>query len=162
MKMQVKEQITINASAEKVWQILAHEFDKVAEWSSGLTGSEARTGAVELEGAPVNGRVCYSDGFGGDVEEQFTYYDEAGMRFGYEGVGDLPWMFNQAENNWHVRAVDTNRSIAEFHAYMDAKWYAAILMIPFKPLIVQVWGKRTLEELKYFAENGKYSVTKDN
>jgi len=119
MHKQVKEKMIINAQASKVWRILAHEFEYVAVWSSGLTDSMAMMDSQIPDGAFVGGRVCLSHGFGGDVEEAFTYYDEEGMRFGYQAVGDLPSYFNSAENNWQVQSLEPNKSLVTFKAKID-------------------------------------------
>ena len=155
MKFQVKEQMKINAPASEVWHILAHEFDKVSEWSSGLTASEPSRDIPIPEGALVGGRLCYSDGIGGDVEEAFTYYDEAGMRFGYEAVGDIPAFFKQAENNWQVRELNGNQSIVSFLAHGEMTFFPGIFLLLFFPIVKKVWGTQTLEELKYYVENGR-------
>lgn len=100
MKLQVKEQMIINAPAKTVWHILAHEFHNISAWSSGIYESEAVNAINIPQDAPVSGRMCYSDGFGGNVEEEFTYYDEEGMRFGYQAVGELPSFMTNGGNNW--------------------------------------------------------------
>jgi len=36
MHMEIKHQITINASAEKVWDVLAHQFADIGHWASAI------------------------------------------------------------------------------------------------------------------------------
>lgn len=153
MHKQVEDQITINAPASKVWRILAHEFDKVGQWSSGITASMATTDSPAPEGAMVGGRICLSDGLGGDVREEFTYYDEEGMRFGYKAIGELPWFLEAAQNNWCVRSLEPNKAVVTFKAEVGLKLFVALFMIPLMPFIKKFWGTRTLEELKHYIEH---------
>ena len=153
MRLQIREEITVNAPATKVWRVLAHEFESVGMWSSGVTESMAISDMPVLEGARVGGRVCLSDGFGGDVQEAFTYYDEQAMRFGYEAVGDIPIFFKSAGNNWHVQELDPNNSVVEFRADVDLKLFPGFILLLLFPLVRKVWGRRTLEELKYYVEH---------
>lgn len=153
MRTQVTDQIIVNASAKKAWLVLAHEFDQVGKWSSGIKESKPLIGMDIIEGAPVGGRVCLSDDIFGDAEEAFTYYDEDGMRFGYQAVGELPRFFNEAENNWHVEPINTNQALVEFKADVDLALFPGMLMVMFKPIIKKLLGTRTLEELKYYIEN---------
>src|SRR6266496_5500374 len=83
MHLQLKGQIMINAAAQKVWHVLAHEFGTVGQWASSIPESQAVTDISAPAGATVAGRVCATaaPGFGA-VRETFTYYDEQSMRFG--------------------------------------------------------------------------------
>ena len=154
MKVQVSDELTINAPASKVWHVLAHDFANIDVWSSGIETSRNISDVAIPEGATVGGRVC-SGGFGGDATEAFTYYDEAGMRFAYKAVGELPWFINSGGNNWSVRATATNQSMVAFSAEMDLKFWPALVMFLLKPVFKKLLGTRTLEELKYFVEHDK-------
>jgi hypothetical protein len=41
MQLQLNDQITINATAEKVWHVLAHEFSQIAQYASAIPASQA-------------------------------------------------------------------------------------------------------------------------
>ncbi len=153
MYTQVVEQIIVNAPAKKVWRILADDFDKVGLCSSGIRESFALENTSSVDGHMASGRVCLSDGFGGDVTEQFTYYDEQNMRFGYKAIGDLPLFFKNAENNWRVQALEPNKAVVAFRAKLEMAVFPGVFLLLFKPIIRRVWGTRTLEELKYFVEH---------
>ena len=132
MRVQIKDQMAVKAPASKVWQVLAHEFDKIGQWSSGITESRGIVDISAPVGAPVGGRVCLSPGFGGDAEESFTYYDEQAMRFGYKAIGDLPWpwLLKSAENNWRVHLQEPDTSMVEFRAEVDVKLLPGLLLLP--------------------------------
>lgn len=156
MRVQVNDEMIVNAPASQVWRVLAHEFDQIGQWSSGVTESRAIVDVPILEGAKVGGRVCLSDGFlGGEAQEAFTHYDEKTMRFGYKGMGELPWPFKSGGNNWSVRSLDTNKSLVAFSAEVDLHLLPGIFMLLLKPIFKKVLGTWTLEELKYYVEHDK-------
>jgi len=82
MQTTMKFQITINAPARETWRILAHEFENIDQWSSGIKTSKAYPHGTPPLGAKVCGRYCNSN-----IWEEFTDYDEEEMRFGYKGFG---------------------------------------------------------------------------
>ena len=153
MRVQIKDQITINAPASKVWRVIAHEFDKIGEWSTFISSSAPLHDAPAPSGAHCSGRVCYSIG-SDPVEEEFTYYDEAGMRFGYRGRGKLPWPFRNAENNWSVRKLGKNLSEVSFRAEVDTVGpVSGMVLSLFKPVVRKFLSPLT--ELKYYVEYGR-------
>lgn len=153
MRLEFQEQMIVNASADKLWRVLAHQFDQVGLWSSGITESYATNGEQLPDGATMSGRVCLSNGVGGDVEEQFTQYDEAGKCFSYKAAGQMPWFIHGAENSWHVRALGPTEAEVGFSGVIDSKWLPGLFFLAFKPLVLKFWGTRTLEELKYYVES---------
>ena len=155
MRVRMKDQITINASASKVWRVVAHEFDQIGQWSSGIAASTPTTDLPVPDGATVSGRVCLAPGFGADATEAFTYYDEQALRFGYRAIGELPWpwLLKRAENNWQVRSLGPDRAKAEFSAEVEVKPFPGLFLIPLIPLFKNVLGTRTLEELKHYVEH---------
>ncbi len=156
MRFVIIEEIIINAPAREVWHILAHEFDKVEQWSTGILKSEALIDIPIPEGASVGGRACYTDNvFGNSAYEAFTYYDEQAMRFGYKAIRELPRFFKSGENNWGVTAVDKDSCEVAFFAIVETDFLTGLVMMPLFPIIKKIFGSRTLEELKYFVEHGK-------
>ena len=69
MVIRMQRQITINAPASKVWRVLAHDFEHIDRWSSGISKSKASTAGSVPEGAQVCGRFCDT------VQEEFTHYE---------------------------------------------------------------------------------------
>ncbi len=111
MKLAFPSTVTIEAPAAKVWQLLAHEYADIGRWASAIPFSTALTDLPAPTGAPVGGRACRATipGFA-TVHEQFTYFDEATMRFGYAAVTGLPSLIRHAENHWSVRALSPTRA----------------------------------------------------
>lgn len=155
MRTQIQDKITVYAPASKAWHVIAHEFARIDKWSSGVDESKPLLNLSIPDDAPVGGRVCLADGVGGDAQEAVTYYDEAAMRFGYKGLGELPLFMKNAENNWSVRAIEADKCVVEFKAIVEIATLPALFMMPLMPLIKKILGTRTLEELKYYVENNE-------
>lgn len=66
---------SIEASADRLWQILADEFTEVASWASTIDHSKANADApTRIDGASTGGRVCEIPGFG-VTDERFIRFD---------------------------------------------------------------------------------------
>jgi hypothetical protein len=154
MHLQLNDQITINASANKVWRILAHDFGNIGQWASAIPASQVNANLAVPEGAEVGGRVCSTavPGFR-DVEESLTYYDEPSMRFAYQATEGRPWFLKHAENHWAVRSLGTHTSVVETRAETDISIIPGLFFAPLFKFQMGRIGAKTLEELKYYLEH---------
>jgi hypothetical protein len=154
MNVQLHGQITINAPANTVWRLLAHDFANIGEWASAIPSSKANTDVPVPEGAEVGGRVCSTavPGFR-DVEESLTSYNEGSMRFGYQATQGRPWFLEHAENHWSVRALGPHSSLVETRAEIAFTTFLGLIMAPLLNYQMSRIGARTLEELKYYVEH---------
>lgn len=157
MKLEIGGPFIVEASAERVWQILAHEYEHIGRWASAISHSvavEAAEGAPD--GAPICGRVCGNSVAGfGDITETFTYYDEATMRFGYAATEGLPRFVKSATNNWSVRRLDDNHSEVTALGEIELPWFPGVLLAPLLKWQMGRLGQQTTEEFKYYVENGR-------
>ena len=152
MHTQMKFQITINAPAHKVWQIWAREFDHIGRWAAAIEESCADTNIPAPDGAEMGGRVCSAQGFG-DVREEFTYYDEASMRFGYKATKGLPaWLIKRAENNCSVHPLGPNKCMIKSRGEIDYALIPGLFLMPVFKFQLSRIADRLFEELKYYAE----------
>ena len=69
----------INASADEVWKVFAHQFDAADQWISSVARSYGTDRGKQFESATTTGRICEfkPDGSGMKVFERFVAYDEA-------------------------------------------------------------------------------------
>ena len=154
MKIDVTGQIKINAPAEKVWHIVAHEFADIGKWATAIPASSAVSTPPQFGDAPVAGRVCETavSGFSA-IQEQFTYYDEQAMKFGYRAINGNPAFLKNAENNWQVNTVGFNQSEVTIRGLVELKSFPGVLVAPFMRIQLRRLGDQTIEELKYYIEN---------
>ena len=149
--MELTKQVTINASAEKVWKIVGDDFNDVSEWASPVLESHANPNLPPGE----KGRVCQVKGAGEVVENVYEYDDEQReLAFTLEG-GKFPFFMRRIENVWRVEPKGDNQSVAEIGVNIT-------LMPVFKQLLsgrlktaLSKQADGFLGELKYFAENDR-------
>jgi hypothetical protein len=160
MKIELPGRVTIEAPATKVWQVIAHDFANIGRWAASIPTS---TALVDLpvpenipEHAPVDGRACSAalPGFS-TVHEKFTYFDEGNMRFGYAAVAGLPRFIRYAENNWSVHTITPERSRIEIRGEIELHGRLGWFLRPLLTWQMERAGKFTLEELKYYLEEGQ-------
>ena len=148
--MEFNRQVTINASADKVWKIVGTDFNNISEWASPVLESHA---IPDLP--PGSGRVCNVKGVGKVVEALYEYDDERRtLAFTLESEKN-PFFFQKVENIWRIEPKGDNQSVAHFDVRIK-------LMPVFAQLLSWILKKRLgkraesfVSELKYFAENGR-------
>ena len=151
--MKLASELTINAPADQVWKVVAHDFAQIGEWASGVTRSRVNVDAEPLPDAHVGGRICTVPGIG-EITETFTAYDERGRTFTYEATG-MPFFVRRALNSWNVRALNDNTTQVTFQAEMKLLPVIGTVMgIPMKRQLVRVLDSAT-EELKHYVETGE-------
>ena len=150
IKMEIKRQVTVNASADKVWKILGADFNNISEWSS-----------LVLESNPIpdlppgSGRVCHVKGSGEVVETIYQYDDDRReLAFILKGK-KIPFFMQKIDNTWSVKPKGDDRSELQVHVNVT-------VMPVFKQLMSGMLSKGMaktadgiLSELKYFAENDR-------
>lgn len=115
--MQVHIETEINAPAEKVWQILAHQFADMADWTSTLSESrvvdvsELPSGLKIAPNAPVPARETTSS-FAKAIEV-ISDYSEENMELRFEAA-NLPVILSTAANTQRVISKGANKSMITF------------------------------------------------
>ena len=104
--MEFEKQITVNASADKIWKILYTDFNEIKDWSSFVQQSTQNS-----EVADGAGRVCEVRGEG-DVIENITEVDEKKRDLAYtvESKGN-PFFIQKAVNSFHIEANGKGQAI---------------------------------------------------
>lgn len=154
--MQFEKSIEVDVDAERLWDIVAHDFDRVGEWSSAVQSSGVNPKATAPEGATVGGRVCATDF--GDLEETFTAYDEANRRFTFVVTG-MPSFITHAQNTVGVRPIGADRSSVSLNIRMETSTVGKV-MGPMFAIKLKNTLDTFLTELKAFAERGELSSRK--
>ena len=127
----------IDAPAEEVWAVLAHDFAEMDKWTATLSESRAvganeiPDGLVPAPNALVVGRVTTSPVL--TAYEIITEYDEAGMVLKFD-AGNLPAFLSSAENTQSVIDLGADKSAIVF----DAR----LALAPYLRLLNPVFGSR--------------------
>ena len=154
--MKFLKQITVNASAEKVWDILGRDFANIGVWSTAVSHSVANDTLASVNNSPVGGRFC--DTSFGKISEEFTAYDDDKKTFSFKGVFDSK-MFESVINTSGLTSIDENTTEVSFGPNVELSFIGTLMY----PMIRMMLGKAIdviLDDLKYYVENGKPSPKK--
>ena len=158
--MQVHIETEINAPAEKVWQILAHQFADMADWTNTLSESrivdknELPKGLKIAANAPVPARETTSS-FAKAIEV-ISDYSEEKMTLTFEAA-NLPPILSTAANTQRVVAKDANNCLITFDMNIGLKGVFKIMTPVMKRRFQSTMGK-VQQELKIYAETGQVAV----
>ncbi|MEM7115543.1 MAG: SRPBCC family protein [Chloroflexota bacterium] len=148
----------IDAPAEVVWQILAHEFGDIADWSETvsesrvLTADEVPAELVADPDAPFPARETVA-GPGARVIEVLTEYSEEEMVFTFEGT-NLPFILAFAKDKQSVTSISADKSLVAFEVTMEPPAYLRVLNPVLESRFATAF-KGVQEELKVYAETGQ-------
>lgn len=151
--MQIKQQFSVNASVDRVWEILGPQFDRVSVWASGVYGSQSRDTGKTLPNAPCSGRICETKI--GSFKETITQYDEKRKILSYTAQGDkMPFFVKQMSNTWTTESLGQNKT--QVGICMEISLMPIFNLVMGPMMRMQMGGvlKEVGEEMKYFAENG--------
>jgi hypothetical protein len=152
--MNITRSTIIKAPLEKVWKVTAHEFDKVGEWSSGVSLSDIAEGNSPTDEAGMAGRICIT-AFG-KCYEMFESYDEQRHAFTYKAQFEkTPPGVLSARNTWSVEAISDSQTRFTMNAQTELNLFPGLLLrIPMRLQIPRILDMN-LEEAKHYIETGK-------
>jgi len=160
MGIEISKKAVVNVSADRLWSILADDFDKIGEWASGVDSSGPNTDAAVPEGASVGGRVCQVPGFGA-ITETFTRFDSAERSFAFAATASkLPKFVRNLTNHTLVKSLGPEQAEVRLKITADTLGVRGAVV---KPIMTRKFSGAldgVLEELKVYAESGKISSEK--
>ena len=153
--------IVIDAPADAVWQVIAHQFDRIGDWATAIPASTAHPPALSVVGAPVAGRVCHTGiRLVPTVTETIVGYDEAARTLTYEATDGMPAFVTRARNQWQVTAIADARARVAFRAQVEARGPLGALARWWLLAQAARAGRRLLDDLKHHVEQGMPSPRK--
>jgi len=154
--MNFTKQITVNASADKVWNVLGRDFVNVGVWATAVSHSVANNEIASVNNSPVGGRVCETSI--GKISEEFTAYDDAKKTYSFKGVFGSK-MFKSVISSAEVTSVDENTALVKITPDIKLS-FIGIFMYPMIKMQLNKLTDQILVDLKYYVENGKPSPGK--
>ncbi len=154
--MKFSKQITVNASAEKVWDITGRDFANIGLWSTAVSHSVANEKLDSVNNSPVGGRICETSF--GKISEEFTAYDDDKKTFSFKGVFDSK-MFDSVVNTTELTSIDENTTEVKMTPNVELS-FIGTLMSPMIKMKLSKTMDEILDDLKYYVENGKPSPRK--
>ncbi|WP_088314212.1 SRPBCC family protein [Kineosporia sp. R_H_3] len=160
-KISVTSTARVDVPADRLWSVLADEFESISHWASTIPVSGHNdVAAAVVDGAPSVGRSCTIPGFG-VTDERFTHFDAARRTFTYSvAATKMPSFVTSVENTWTVRDLGGGRSEATSVATAHVAGLVGALAAPMMRLQLARTLRPTLEDLKVYAETGRVSARK--
>lgn len=155
--MEIKKEIIINESVEKVWDLLGNQYADAYKWARGLNYSNGY-GEPQFNGASCNNRTCEVSGFG-TIEEEIRMFDPKDHILTYEVKKGLPGFINTAVNTWSLTKVGTNTRV-NMHMKMATQGFKGMIMGPLMKMQLNKLVAGAMEDLKIYLETGKPSIQK--
>ncbi len=156
----VQEEITINVSAEKLWEMVGPGFIEIYKWSSNVDHAEGK-GKSEFEGAVCTERFCDVNvkGFS-KVSEKLIQYDQNQKVLAYQVIDGMPGFVTKALNQWTVVSLGENKSKLVMKAEFKSKGLMGTLMNGMMRKKMTKTLLTILNDAKVYAETGKPSAIK--
>ena len=154
--MRFSKQITVNASAEKVWDVAGRDFANIGVWSTAVSHSVANNDLAPVNNSPVGGRLC--DTSIGKISEEFTAYDDDKRTFSFKGVFDSK-ILQSVTNTTELTSIDENTTRLTITPNIELS-FIGVLMSPMIRMQLSKLTDQLLDDLKYYVENGKPSPSK--
>ena len=159
--MKISKQAIVNASADEIWRVIAHEFDRIGSWATAVPASREAPHAAAPAGCPVGGRTCQTTmARFPEVEERIVSYDEQGRTLTYEPERGMPGFVASARTTWQVVAIDDRRSQVSFTATVTTSGLAGPLMALAMRVQMHRAGAHGLDDLRHYVEHKEPSPRK--
>lgn len=157
--MNIQKTVTVNASAERVWDILGPNYERAGDWASSVFVSRARPGTPAVAGAPVAGRTCETTL--GPFTESVVDYDETRRRIAYSASGaKMPGFVRSLVNAWTVTPAGPDRATVTMELNADiAQPFRLAMGWVMRRQFDRVLGE-SIDDLKVYAETGRPSERK--
>jgi hypothetical protein len=157
--------ITIDAPADSVWDIIAHQFGAIGEWATAIPASTAIATPNARGHEPgllrPAGRVCET-GLRAvpRVTETIVGYDETARTLTYEATAGLPTFVTLARNTWQVKPLSDGQAQVTYAGELIVR--GALGALAKRRLLARVArdGQYLLDDLKHYAEHGEPSPRK--
>ena len=160
MGMEINKNAIVNVSADRLWSILADDFDKIGGWASGVDSSGPHVEAAIPEGASVGGRVCQVPGFGA-IDETFTSFDATELSYAFAAnASKLPSFVRNVTNHTKVTPLGPEQSRVDLKITADTEGIRGALIKPVMNRKFSTGVEEVLVDLKEFAETGQISSEK--
>jgi len=149
-------QVAINASKEKVWEVLA-DFSGVANWAPTILESRSTT---EANGGVGAERTCKHVKMG-NIEERIVAWED-GHSLSYDVIKGLPFPMKSLNNTWSVIAAGDNATVSVAMDFRMGLGPLGVLPALMARLPMRKEMQVSLAGLKQYVETSEvFTTTKD-
>ena len=159
-EVKMSKPVTINVSADALWEIIGPGFADAGKWSTAVDHS-AGHGDGKFDGASCDTRSCDLSAKGFDsVNEKITEYDAGNKTMAFDVIDGTPGFVTYLNNRTEVTDLENGKSKAELQITMRMKPFMGWLLGGMLKKNLNNLLDSALEDLKVFAETGKPSAQK--
>ena len=151
--MVVEQEIVIDKGINDCWKVMGVGYTEIYRWAS-FVHDASGDGKPAIEGASCDIRGCNVEGMG-DIEEKLTTFDPKNYAIAYTVTKGLPNMMKGARNSWRLRSLGENKTQLNMRATFETKGLMGNLMGPMMKMQFNGMLRKTVEEFKYFVEQGE-------
>lgn len=148
----VKQELIIDASIDKTWQVLGPQFADAYKWASSIKHSEARD-HNSFNGSSCTERGCNIKGMG-NTKEKLIIYSEAEHKISYHVYEGMPKMVKYATNTWTLTDLGNGKTKVEINLEMKTGGMMGAMMGGMMKKKMTKMAKGIIEEFGYYAVNG--------
>lgn len=150
--MQIITETIISKPRAAVWEVAGTQFGNAYLWASALDYSVGHGAAIA--GPVCEARTCDVQGMG-RINEKLREFDPANFTLAYEVIEGFPFFVKRGLNRWQLLPEGDNRTRLRSTATVETKGFVGLMMAPMMKMQVSGIMRRTLEELKFYVENGR-------
>lgn len=160
-KVDIKESIEVNVSADQAWEIIGPNFLNLADWGPGVNRSwNNESVPTTIEGAPAGGRFCDLGKFG-KADERIVHYDKEQKEITWSAkIDKMPSFLENLQNALKVEGISDNTCRVSTNITADLTGIRGTLLgIPIKSNFTKLL-KGFVKDWKNYAETGEVSEAK--
>ena len=159
-EVKMSKSVTLNVSANDLWQIVGPGFAEAGKWSSAIDHS-AGHGEGKFDGATCDSRSCdlSAKGFS-SVNERITEYDDKNRTLAYDVFEGMPGFVTYTNNHWVITDLEEGQCKADLQITMHMKPFLGSLLGGMLKKNISNLLDISLDDLKVYAETGQQSDRK--
>ena len=159
-EVKMAKSLTVNVSADDLWQIVGPGFSEAGKWSTAVDHSEGH-GEGQFDGATCDTRSCdlSAKGFT-SVNEKVTEYDAPNRTMSFDVIEGMPGFVTYTNNRTVITPLGDKSSKAELQITMRMKPLMGWLMGGMFKKNLSNLIDSALDDLKVYAETGQPSGRK--
>lgn len=152
----------INASSEKVWEILGPNFLSISKWGTGILSSVNNPQAeIKFMNAPAGGRFCEVKGIG-KIEEIILHYSHDDKEITWSAYSPkIPGFVHGLQNAFKIEKINEEKCVINANLTAHLKGIMGFLLGGKIEGNFQKTIEVFLKDIKIYAETGKVSPKKE-
>ncbi len=148
--MKIATDIIIDKPIAAVWDVVGTQFGSAHLWASALVRTEGS--GRKISNQVSEARICDIRGIG-RIREKLLEFDPQRYTLTYEVAEGFPFFVERGVNRWHLVA-EGKRTHLYTNTNIATKGMIGAVMRPMMKMQMSGLMRKTLEDLKYYAENG--------